>query len=657
MDPALSNNVSYRTYFQQQRQGDALAVSRPQQETDSDEWRLFFTRRLDDESGYFAGVAIIAVGADFFVSGYDVGKLGTEGVLGVIGDDGVFRARRTGDTVVYGEAVDYAKTFPDADSEEGRVTLTENPWDGVSRYTGTQRLYGAPLTVVVGLSQAEQLAETSASARTYLWRAAAATVVLLLVVALLWRMMRQLARARREAVTSEIAHARQVEHLAFHDGLTGLPNRSLFSRMLQQGVQMARRNNRLLAVLFLDLDRFKHINDTLGHEAGDQLLQEVAARLKSCLRDSDSVARLGGDEFVVVLPELADDVYAATVAQKIISAISRPFTLKGLEFRVTGSVGISIHPQDGLDEETLTKNADIAMYKAKAEGKNTFQFYSDTFNAESLERLTLESSLRRALENNEFEIHYQAKSDLKTGQITGMEALLRWQHPDLGTVAPMRFIPVAEQTGLIVPIGRWVLKTVCLQNLAWQKEGLSRLHIAVNLSELQFFDEHLLHDVETILESTGMEADLLEFEITEGMLMRDVQRTLRVLTALKKLGVRIAVDDFGLGYTTLASLRQFPIDTIKIDRSLIRGVTHVADDQALTEAIIAMGKSLSMTVVAQGVENTAQAKILREDACDEIQGFYFDRPVPAAQFAQMLRARAALAPDIGTGSQPVPAKT
>jgi EAL domain-containing protein (putative c-di-GMP-specific phosphodiesterase class I) len=328
------------------------------------------------------------------------------------------------------------------------------------------------------------------------------------------------------------------------------------------------------------------------------------------------------------------------VAQKVISAISRPFMLKGHEFRVTGSVGIALHPQDGLDEQTLTKNADIAMYKAKADGKNNFQFYSETINAESLERLTLESSLRRALENDEFELHYQAKSDLATGRITGMEALLRWRHPDLGTVAPMRFIPVAEQTGLIVPIGRWVLKTACLQNLAWQKEGLPRLSVAVNLTALQFFDEHLLHDVASILKVTGMDANLLEFEITEGMLMRDVQRTLRILTALKGMGVRIAIDDFGVGYTTLASLRQFPIDTIKIDRSLIRGVAHVAEDQSLTEAIIAMGKSLSLTVVAQGVENTAQVAILREDACDEIQGFYFDRPVPALQFARLLRAQA-----------------
>src|SRR3984957_16332701 len=293
------------------------------------------------------------------------------------------------------------------------------------------------------------------------------SLLVVTLTGLLGRMSWQLMQGRLREGETKLPHAERVEYLAYHDGLTGLPNRSLFSKCLSQSISEAQRHKRRLAVAFLDLDRFKQINDTLGHEAGDQLLQEVAVRLKVCVRDSDMVARLGGDEFVVLLPELAEEKYAGIVAQKILAATARPFKLMGQEFRVTASIGISTYPQDGLDEQTLTKNADIAMYQAKAEGKNNFQFYSDKLNANSLERLALESSLRHALERNEFRLHYQAKRDIASGRVTGMEALLRWEHPDLGTVAPMQFIPVAEETGLIVPIGKWVLKTVCLQSIAW----------------------------------------------------------------------------------------------------------------------------------------------------------------------------------------------
>jgi EAL domain-containing protein (putative c-di-GMP-specific phosphodiesterase class I) len=328
------------------------------------------------------------------------------------------------------------------------------------------------------------------------------------------------------------------------------------------------------------------------------------------------------------------------VAQKILSIIARPFTLIGHEFRVTASIGISTYPLDGPDEQTLTKNADIAMYQAKTEGKNNFQFYSAELNANSLERLTLESSLRHALERNEFRIHYQAKWDIASGRITGMEALLRWEHPDHGTIAPMQFIPIAEETGLIVPIGRWVLKTVCSQSVAWQRQGLQRLSIAVNLTARQFTDEHLLQDVTSILKATGMDPRLLELEVTESLLIQDVEKTLRILTGLKALGIRIAVDDFGTGYSSLATLQRFPLDTIKIDRSFIRNVVGATEDTGLADAIISMGKNLSLTVVAQGVETREQADFLRTHACDELQGFYFKRPLPADQFAQLLLAQA-----------------
>jgi diguanylate cyclase (GGDEF)-like protein len=493
---------------------------------------------------------------------------------------------------------------------------------------------------------------------------AAVTVLLLLVVALSRIVLKPLERVTRHAVAvgegtdlmarlnipgqDEIARlarefdrmVERVAYLAYHDGLTGLPNRTMFSKLLGHSISEAHRHGRRLAVAFLDLDHFKQINDTLGHEAGDDLLQQVASRLKGCVRDSDTVARLGGDEFVVLLSEVADEKCASVVAQKILTAAAKPFTLMGQEFRVTTSIGISMYPHDGLDEQTLTKNADIAMYQAKIEGKNNFQFYSEKLNANSLERLTLESSLRHALERNEFRLYYQAKRDIATGRITGMEALLRWQHPDLGLVAPMQFIPVAEETGLIVPIGRWVLKTVCLQSLAWQKQGLPPLSIAVNLTARQFSDEQLLADVSSILNETGLEPRLLEIELTESLLIHNVEDTLRILSGLKALGVRIAVDDFGTGYSSLALLHRFPLDTIKIDRSFVRDIVGTTEDTGLAHAIIAMGKSLSLTVVAQGVETKEQAEHLRSHACDELQGFYFKRPLPVDEFTQLLRDQA-----------------
>jgi diguanylate cyclase (GGDEF)-like protein/PAS domain S-box-containing protein len=443
-----------------------------------------------------------------------------------------------------------------------------------------------------------------------------------------------------EMTKAAVAAAKRNEHLAYHDALTDLPNRSLFNTLLNQGISEACRYDRQLAVVFLDLDRFKQINDTLGHEAGDQLLQEVASRLKVCVRESDTVARLGGDEFVVLLPKVTDAKDAATVAQKILSTVSMPFTLIGHEFRVTASVGIAVYPQDGLDEQILTMHADAAMYQAKGDGKNNFQFYSAEANANTLERLTVESSLRHALAHDEFRLHYQAKREVGSGAITGMEALLRWEHPDLGTVAPMRFIPIAEETGLIVPIGKWVLKTACVQNVAWQKQGLPSMSIAVNLTARQFADDHLVSDVKAVLEDSGMDPGLLELEIAESLLIQKVGNTRRILAELKALGVRLVIDDFGTGYSSLATLANFPLDAVKIDRSFIRQITDTTSQSAVADAIIAMGKKLSLTVIAQGVETREQAEFLRAHTCDELQGFYFKRPLPADQFGELLLAQA-----------------
>jgi len=427
------------------------------------------------------------------------------------------------------------------------------------------------------------------------------------------------------------------QYLATHDALTGLPNRLLFGQLLNHALQSARRYNRELAVFFIDLDRFKMINDTLGHDAGDQLLREIARRLDQVLREIDIVARLGGDEYVVLIEEVTEQSQIITVAQKILSAVIKPIVLKDHEYRITASIGISMYPRDGLDEQSLMKNADIAMYLAKEEGKNNFQFYNPNLKSRSFERLTLETNLREALERDEFSLHYQAKLNLKTNAITGVEALIRWQNPALGAISPMQFIPVAEETGLIIPIGRWVLKTACAQNVVWQDQGLPKVCMAVNLSMRQLMDDNLMQDIRTALQDSGLAPNLLELEITESMLMQNPERIIRILTEIKNLGIRLAIDDFGTGYSSLAQIRHFPIDTLKVDRSFIHDLSKNSEDKTITEAIIAMGKTLSLTVVAEGVETEEQDAFLRSHACDEMQGYYFSKPTPPDQFAELLQ--------------------
>jgi diguanylate cyclase (GGDEF)-like protein len=429
----------------------------------------------------------------------------------------------------------------------------------------------------------------------------------------------------------------KIQYLAYYDGLTGLPNRALFSQRLNHALATARRYSKKLAVLFIDLDRFKDINDTLGHASGDKLLQDMAGRLTRSLRESDTVARLGGDEFVVLLEEMVDAKLAANVARKIIAATVDPFILDDKPFHITASIGISAYPVDGDDEKSLMKNADIAMYLAKDHGRNNYQFYSAQFNALAFERLALESSVRHALANDEFLLHYQAKVDINTGGITGVEALIRWQHPELGMVSPDSFIPLTEETGLIVPIGRWVLKTACAQNKAWQDQGLPPIRVSVNLSSRQFNDRYLLEDIAKILKETGLDPEYLELELTESMVMYNPDHAVKLLSQMKAMGLHVAIDDFGIGYSSLAHLKRFPLDAIKVDRSFIKDLMAHREDAAITEAIIAMGKSLKLKVVAEGVETKDQLSFLRKHDCDEMQGYYFSKPVTQNEFAQILQ--------------------
>jgi diguanylate cyclase (GGDEF)-like protein len=430
---------------------------------------------------------------------------------------------------------------------------------------------------------------------------------------------------------------KRIQFLATHDDLTRLPNRVMFNQLFEQSIRLARRDNHQCAVLFIDLDRFKVINDSLGHAAGDTLLIEVAKRLRDCVRDSDVVGRLGGDEFVVMLDRISDRDQVAVVARKILAALLSPILLAGHECSTTGSVGIAVFPENGNDALTLTKNADIAMYLAKEEGKNDFRFFSSEIKSQSIERLMLEADLRHALQLDQFTLHYQPKLDVQTGRITGLEALLRWVHPELGDLPPMEFISLAEETGLIIPIGLWVLKTACAQNMAWQRDGLPAISMAVNLSPRQFLDENLLRDIDELLMSTGMPAHLLQLEITESMVMQNVDRAVKVLDQIQSRGVRLAIDDFGTGYSSMSLIKQFPIDTIKIDRSFVRDLEDSSQDRAIAKAIISMGKALGLTVVAEGVETAEQDAFLRGHECDELQGYLFSRPIPAEAVALLLR--------------------
>jgi diguanylate cyclase (GGDEF)-like protein/PAS domain S-box-containing protein len=429
----------------------------------------------------------------------------------------------------------------------------------------------------------------------------------------------------------------RIEYLAHFDALTGLPNRILLRDRLQQTLEYARRHSLLVAVIFLDLDRFKMVNDTLGHPAGDLLLQAVAQRLTESVRSCDTVSRQGGDEFVIVMSEFMLPQECVAVAEKILFAVSQPHQINDQELHITTSIGISLFPGDGADVENLMMNADVAMYYAKKAGGNSVQLYSPSMNQRSFERLTLENNLRRALEREEFSLAYQPQVDLRTGRVFGMEALLRWQQPQLGQIPPTRFISIAEETGLIVPIGAWVLRTACQQARQWSEQGYGALRIAVNLSARQFQQKRLAATIAAILVETGLPANQLEIELTESMLMSNVAENIAALHALKALGVWISIDDFGTGYSSLAYLQRMPIDTVKIDRSFVLDISAHAEGGVIAKAVIALARSLHMSVIAEGVETVEQLDFLRTHGCDSLQGYYFSPPLAPDAFTRLLQ--------------------
>jgi diguanylate cyclase (GGDEF)-like protein/PAS domain S-box-containing protein len=437
-------------------------------------------------------------------------------------------------------------------------------------------------------------------------------------------------------ITERKAAEERIQFLAYYDALTELPHRSLLLDRLENALADARRRGEKIALMFLDLDQFKAMNDLFGHLFGDSVLKDVAKRIKDCGREQDTVARVGGDEFLILLSSVKDAADAAIAAERIMNALNMGFVIQGQSLNVSCSVGVSMFPEHGADSETLIKNADAAMYCAKGDGRNKVRFFTDEMNAEAMERLTMDKNLRQALDREEFFVVYQPQIEIESGRITGLEALIRWQHPEMGLVPPDRFISIAENNGLIVPIGEWVLRTACAQAKKWQEDGLAAVPVAVNVSAVQFRQEGFTGLIRRVLKDTGLSSQYLELELTESLLLSNADVVFATLRDLKGLGLKLAIDDFGTGYSSLSYLKHFPVDKLKIDRSFIREIVENSDDAAITTAIISMAKSLHLKVIAEGVETEAQMTFLREHKCDEIQGYYFSKPVSADEATSIL---------------------
>ncbi|MCL4472238.1 MAG: EAL domain-containing protein [Gammaproteobacteria bacterium] len=475
-----------------------------------------------------------------------------------------------------------------------------------------------------------------------------AIVVATAIVSFLYYLIGELRKTERELsekslrMESILNHHKEAEQnlaqATSYDMLTGLPNRALFLDRLGHAISHAAHSGQMMAVMLIDIDNFKTINDTLGHSLGDILLQEIAERLRHLVPDDDTLARLGGDEFAIILEEMSEIEEAALVSQKVIDIFGRPFMQTSQEIYVTPSMGVTIYPLDGRDSDNLLRNADTAMYRAKEYGRNNFRFYTTDMNALAVERFAMEGALRRAMEREEFLLYYQPQLDIRSGLVVGVEALLRWQHPERGMVPPGDFIPLLEENHLIIPVGEWVLRTACAQSMAWSDEGLPPLRMAVNLSAHQFHQENLAEMIDGILRETGIDPRLLELELTEGLLMENTSETSAVLAQLKMQGLQIAIDDFGTGYSSLSYLKRFPIDRLKIDRSFVRDISTDPNDAAIAVAVINLARSLGLSVIAEGVETREQLAFLDVQKCDEYQGFYFSRPIPAEEIAQLLKS-------------------
>ena len=753
------HEVARESWFAMQRSGGIAQpwVSETVGTLATGEAHLRFTRRIEDKAGHFAGVAIVEVDPAYFTSAYDRSREGDQGLLGLVGSDGMTRALRIGERLSWGQRIDTDAIDEDAVAPD--VTVP----DGVARYASVRHLHGFPLSAMVGLADHEQMAEFEQHRANYLAGALGGSVLLVALVGLVSAWSWQLAKARRRerrahetyaaaseasldaifvlrcvagadgavldftveetnrpgelltgytrdlmrgrllsalmpaymenGIFEELAHVarhggvtegewqavtppaagrwlqRQVvqvengvvatvrditgrklsedriRHLAHHDELTGLPNRTLIRDRLEQAVGDAQRSGGCLALAFVDLDGFKLVNDGLGHNAGDELLKVVGARMQRCLRESDTLARFGGDEFVILLPDLDHDPAAiAPLLERVRQAVTEPVLVEGQEVQVSSSIGVTFYPRDGVDTNALMMHADVAMYRAKELGSNNVQFYASEMNASVDEKLVLLEGLRSALDSCasdyagacQFELLYQPKVDLRTGRLFGVEALIRWRHPDQGMVAPDRFIGLAEESGLIIAIGEWVLRTACAQNVAWRAAGLPPISVSVNVSARQFEERRLVERVADALRDSGLPSDSLELEVTESLIMRDLGRSVDKMRELEAMGVALSIDDFGTGYSSLSALKSFPISRLKIDKSFVADLAHCADDQAIALAVISLAHKLDLRVIAEGVETEQQRDFLRANECDEMQGYLFSRPVPPAEIAALL---------------------
>ena len=751
-------------YFENPGQSDSLWVSHPQRVPGSSESQQQFSRRLNDAKGVFAGVVTISVASTYFVSGYESSKLGEQGSLGLLGSDGVFRASRTGNVVSVGDVVDYAAVVG-ADQLGRDVSVVTPSWDGVRRYTRARKLYDFPLTVIVGLSEDEQLANFYDRSKAYFWWAAAGSALLLLISATLWRLSWQLDKSRHNeiierqlteqklriaaaafdsqeamiitdarkvilqvnrAFTEDTGHLavalvgqtprllqsgqhdaqfyramwatinqvgvwqgeiwqlhsdgaaylkwltisavkdaegvvthyvsshyditarklaeKKIHELAFFDQLTGLPNRTLLLDRLKQTMAASARDGRFCALLFIDLDNFKTLNDTQGHDMGDLLLQQVAQRLQSCVREEDTVARLGGDEFVVLVSRLSSNKIEAAsqaevVSSHILATIDKIYSLKEVVHRSTASIGVTLFDGQSMKIDDLMKQADLAMYRAKEEGRNGVRFFDPTMESAVMNRAALEADLRQAVDEKQFLLFYQAQV-LDDGHLTGSEALVRWQHPQRGMVSPAEFIPLAEETGLILPLGHWVLETACTQLARWATQPhMAHLTLAVNVSARQFHQTDFCDQVLDVLARTGANPQRLKLELTESMLVSQVDQVIEKMFTLKSKGIAFSLDDFGTGFSSLAYLKLLPLDQLKIDQTFVRDVLRNPNDAAIANTIIGLAKALGLGVIAEGVETQAQRDFLANAGCHAYQGYFFSRPLPLAGFEAFAQAR------------------
>jgi diguanylate cyclase (GGDEF)-like protein/PAS domain S-box-containing protein len=747
-------NIADREYFRAHRAdpGTDLKIGKPLVSRSYGNAAIPMSRRINKPDGSFGGVVSALVDPGYFLHFYEKANVGRQGLIHLVGLDGIARARRSGNVATVGVDMAPSTLLKAAREAHSGSFVTAGRVEGVRRLQSFRRIGQYPLIVAVATSEAEVLAPTLRNRRNYFVAATALSFVVVFFAALLLGAVRRRNRALaalsasetqfratfeqaaigiahttaedrflrvNEKLCSVLGYTRQellemsmhdishpddrgkgarnrqrliageidtisaerravckdgtvkwlnrtismvrdsdgepayfirvmediterkrledaLQHTATHDKLTGLPNRSLIHDRLRQSVEQATRRDRVVGVMFIDLDRFKLVNDTLGHAMGDRLLQIVAQRLEACVRGEDTVGRLGGDEFAIVLTELANACDAEIVAQKVLDSLSGTLDLDGHEAYVTASIGIATYPLDGADADTLIRNADVAMYRAKAAGKNKFQLYSRALDGAAAARLEMENRLRYAVPRSELVLHFQPKADVRSGAIAGVEALLRWQMSSDTLVPPAKFIPLLEDTGLIVPVGEWVLRAACAQLRAWADAGIDDVPLAVNLSAVQLRHENITDVVRRALDDHGVPAHLLELEITESAAMEDPEAAAAALRALKALGVRIAIDDFGTGYSSLAYLKRFPIDSVKLDRAFTAGVTQDAEDASIAQAVITLSHALGLTVVAEGVETADQAEFLGRHGCDEMQGYYVARPMPADACTCML---------------------